>query len=265
MIAWAALALTLAPGPAAGEVTLAWEGEASPFAIRRAASAALVDAPGAHLANTLDTSFVDAAAPPIVFYRVVETTCGDGSVDFGEECDDGAHAGGDGCTARCMREAGSGCAAAGPWFPPAPGSLWSDAALFWRLDESGEAPRSDAVVGHQVFSDPSADGTVPVPGKAGGIGQHLDGPNRFHFWCPTAPVLNHFGGSFTWVGWARMDSRYDDQAIVGKWSMPEQQREYLVRYNATTGVGSSSSTLPPNQISGIPAPRVIRFGLRVMW
>jgi Carboxypeptidase regulatory-like domain/TonB-dependent Receptor Plug Domain len=35
--------------------------------------------------------------------------------------------------------------------------------------------------------------------------------------------------------------------------------------NATTGVGSSSTTLPPNQISGIPAPRVIRFGVRVNW
>jgi hypothetical protein len=43
------------------------------------------------------------------------------------------------------------------------------------------------------------------------------------------------------------------------------QRRTQYSYNATSGVGSSSSTLPPNQISGIPAPRVIRFGLRVMW
>ena len=35
--------------------------------------------------------------------------------------------------------------------------------------------------------------------------------------------------------------------------------------NTTTGVGSSSSTLPPNNISGIVAPRVIRFGVRVNW
>jgi Carboxypeptidase regulatory-like domain/TonB-dependent Receptor Plug Domain len=35
--------------------------------------------------------------------------------------------------------------------------------------------------------------------------------------------------------------------------------------NTTTGVGSSSSTLPPNNISGIVAPRVIRFGIRVNW
>ena len=43
------------------------------------------------------------------------------------------------------------------------------------------------------------------------------------------------------------------------------QRRTQYSFNATTGVGSSSSTLPPNQISGIPAPRVIRFGLRVTW
>jgi hypothetical protein len=43
------------------------------------------------------------------------------------------------------------------------------------------------------------------------------------------------------------------------------QRRTQYSYNATSGVGSSSSTLPPNQISGIPAPRVIRFGLRVTW
>ena len=38
-----------------------------------------------------------------------------------------------------------------------------------------------------------------------------------------------------------------------------------IRYNATTGVGSSSTTLPPNNISSIIAPRVIRFGARVTW
>ena len=43
------------------------------------------------------------------------------------------------------------------------------------------------------------------------------------------------------------------------------QRRTQYWFNQTSGVGSSSSTLPPNQISGIPAPRVIRFGLRVMW
>jgi hypothetical protein len=36
-------------------------------------------------------------------------------------------------------------------------------------------------------------------------------------------------------------------------------------YNATTGAGSSSTTLPPNNISSIIAPRVIRFGARVTW
>jgi hypothetical protein len=35
--------------------------------------------------------------------------------------------------------------------------------------------------------------------------------------------------------------------------------------NTTTGNGSSSTALPPNNISGIVAPRVIRFGIRVNW
>ena len=44
------------------------------------------------------------------------------------------------------------------------------------------------------------------------------------------------------------------------WRAPD-----AVLANATTGVGSSSTTLPPNNISGIIAPRVIRFGVRVNW
>ena len=36
-------------------------------------------------------------------------------------------------------------------------------------------------------------------------------------------------------------------------------------FNATTGVGSSATDLPPNNISSIIAPRVIRFGARVTW
>ena len=43
------------------------------------------------------------------------------------------------------------------------------------------------------------------------------------------------------------------------------RRRTQYSYNATTGVGSSSSTLPPNNISSIIAPRVIRFGARVTW
>jgi hypothetical protein len=43
------------------------------------------------------------------------------------------------------------------------------------------------------------------------------------------------------------------------------RRRTQFSYNATTGVGSSSTTLPPNNISSIIAPRVIRFGARVTW
>ncbi len=43
------------------------------------------------------------------------------------------------------------------------------------------------------------------------------------------------------------------------------RRRTQYSFNATSGVGSSSATLPPNNISSVIAPRVIRFGLRVTW
>ena len=43
------------------------------------------------------------------------------------------------------------------------------------------------------------------------------------------------------------------------------RRRTQYSYNVGTGVGSSSATLPPNNISSIIAPRVIRFGVRVNW
>ena len=43
------------------------------------------------------------------------------------------------------------------------------------------------------------------------------------------------------------------------------RRRTQYSYNASTGVGSSSTSLPPNNISSIIAPRVIRFGARVTW
>ena len=39
------------------------------------------------------------------------TTCGDGVVDVGEECDDGGTSGGDGCSATCLVESGYVCSA----------------------------------------------------------------------------------------------------------------------------------------------------------
>lgn len=39
------------------------------------------------------------------------TTCGDGVVDVGEECDDGGTSGGDGCSAACLVESGYVCSA----------------------------------------------------------------------------------------------------------------------------------------------------------
>ena len=104
---WAAdsLRLTLARGPGPGEVSLEWDGGGGLYAVSRAGAAELVGDPGAHLANTGASSWLDIGIPPVRCYRVVETTCGNGQVDFGEECDDGAHSSGDGCSDRCTREA----------------------------------------------------------------------------------------------------------------------------------------------------------------
>jgi hypothetical protein len=43
------------------------------------------------------------------------------------------------------------------------------------------------------------------------------------------------------------------------------RRRTQYSFNHTTSAGSSSTTLPPNNISSIIAPRVIRFGARVTW
>lgn len=42
---------------------------------------------------------------------ITATTCGDGVVDVGEECDDGGTSGGDGCGAACLVESGYVCSA----------------------------------------------------------------------------------------------------------------------------------------------------------
>ena len=46
-------------------------------------------------------------------------------------------------------------------------------------------------------------------------------------------------------------------------TLSRRRTQYLVQRDR--GVGSSSTTLPPNNISSIIAPRVIRFGARVTW
>lgn len=237
MLAPLLLTLLVSRGPGPGEVVLAWNEGAGPFEVKRAPAAALVDDPGAHLHNTSEETLTDAGGPAIAYYRIVPTACGNGQLDFGEECDDGAHAGGDGCTPRCTRETSASCVIASPVASvlEATGSLWGDAALFWKLDESGDAARVDAVSGLPLYSDPDAAGTVAVPAKVG-LGQHIDGPNLYHFYRSTSSLLDHHRGSFTWVAWARLDSTYDDQTIVGKWSIPENQREYRVQYNKATGL-----------------------------
>ena len=53
---------------------------------------------------------------PVVrsFVRLLWTTCGDGTVDTHEPCDDGNLVGGDGCSAGCAIEPGYACTGAGP-------------------------------------------------------------------------------------------------------------------------------------------------------
>jgi hypothetical protein len=72
--------------------------------------------------------------------------------------------------------------------------------------------------------------------RRSGSGQHIDGPNLYHFYRSTSSLLDHRRGASRGSLWARLDSTYDDQTIVGKWSIPENQREYRVQYNKATGL-----------------------------
>lgn len=120
--------------------------------------------------------------------------------------------------------------------PSAEATLAGSAAAFWRMDEAGTGARSDVTGALPVLPyPPNAVGTTQVAAIVGN-GQLVDGPSGYHYYRSSAAGLNHGGGSFTWAGWVRFDSNYDDQTVVGKWNLqPAAGREYLIWYNVSTG------------------------------
>lgn len=120
--------------------------------------------------------------------------------------------------------------------PSAQATLAAGVTAFWKMDEAGTGNRQDLMGALPVAPyPPSAIGTTSIPAIVGS-GQLVDGPNGYHFWRSSAANLNHGGGSFTWAGWMRVDSTYDDQTFVGKWNLnPAAGREYLVIYDRVLG------------------------------
>ena len=123
-----------------------------------------------------------------------------------------------------------------PSAPEPASTLGLGASSFWRMEETGTVGRADLYGGLPIAPWPTnALGISSVPGVVGQA-QWVDGPGGYHFWRPTAPALNHGGGSFTWAGWMRLDSFYDDQTFVGKWNHSSSaSREYLINFDRESG------------------------------
>lgn len=80
------------------------------------------DDPGAG-AGTAEEEPVDKGAGGLTYVVENTTACGDGTVDHGEECDDGNRTNGDGCNRRCDLEPRTSLPACSDTEPSAPGSL----------------------------------------------------------------------------------------------------------------------------------------------
>jgi hypothetical protein len=127
--------------------------------------------------------------------------------------------------------------------PEAPG-LNNELTMFFRLEETGDIPRRDEVYDITIFPWKRLDygvyhqdgiGTTLVPGVVGN-GQHIAGADGYHFATYGHREMDHARGSFTWVGWASIDtSDYaDQQTLLAKWAsipdtdVPPDRREYRV-------------------------------------
>ncbi|HKU40480.1 MAG TPA: hypothetical protein VJR89_20105 [Polyangiales bacterium] len=127
-------------------------------------------------------------------------------------------------------------------------ALHEDLSMFFRMDESGEGSRMDAVSGVELvpwqrtgFGQYAVDarGTTAVS-AAIGDGQHVVGSKGYHFATWNVDAMNHAGGSFTWAGWVSVDSvnsaepYLDNQTLLAKWNgipdtaAPYNHREYRV-------------------------------------
>lgn len=134
-------------------------------------------------------------------------------------------------------------------------TLAGSAVLFYKLGESGTAPRADSASGLHVYPFPTdAAGIFAEPGVAGNA-QNIDGTAGYHYWRSSHAGMDHHGGSFTWAGWMKLASYYSSQTFVGKWNHDSNnKREYRIGYDltanrfqfeisATGAVGPGHSTL----------------------
>ena len=129
--------------------------------------------------------------------------------------------------------------------PPREGDLDFELGMFFRMEETGDIPRSDSVSDLKIFPWKKLDvgvyhqdglGTTLVPAILGN-GQHIAGADGYHFAQAHFPVMAHEGKSFTWVGWASIDPHdtyLDRQTLLAKWAsipdtaVPGDRREYRV-------------------------------------
>ena len=144
-----------------------------------------------------------------------------------------------------MRRAGLAIALLGCGDNTSSEPITDELTMFFRMDETGDIPRVDAINDIRIFPWKKLDigvyhqdgiGTTRVPAIVGD-GQHIAGADGYHFAQAHFPVMDHGGGSFTWVGWASIDaleSYTDHQTLLAKWAgipdtdVPPDRREYRV-------------------------------------
>ncbi len=109
-----------------------------------------------------------------------------------------------------------------------PADTLRDATAFWRLDETGNAPRVEVSGGPSLTVFP-ADANLPATPGVVGDGALFNGGGAY-LRLQQGGSVNHYGDSFTWAGWFRFDEVGADRTLFGKWNRDgASRREYLLR------------------------------------
>jgi len=134
------------------------------------------------------------------FVQTVGGYCGDGTVDLGEECDDGATIGGDCCGATCLIESGPGC-------PAMPSYQLGGAIRYY----SGDRPVASATVDLQ--------GTVPFSVSSATAGQYgVNGVSSGN-WQVVPRKAGDLRGAVS-----ALDAAYVLEAVAGRRALGPLQR-----------------------------------------
>ena len=130
----------------------------------------------------------------------------------------------------------------------------------------GQRPVHAAALGHQRRRQRQRDAglSVPAADRDHNPRQQLADTNVFLFPLGDVRLPNLFVADFRvdkafTFGGMRIIPSLDIFNLTNSSEILSRRRPRY-SFNATTAVGSSSTTLPPNNISSIIAPRVIRFG-----